>query len=106
CRRGERGPVGVRAIAAAAVVSFMSAQGRLVDYALLLIGALLGWLLMFQWAGPEALSPPGATFARVTEYLFTAPFWKHAAATGVAFFYACLLALAGGLALGFGLGAS
>jgi len=42
----------------------------------------------------------------VGDYLTSAQFWPHAAATGIAFAYACLIALAGGLALGFLLGAN
>jgi len=84
----------------------MSARSRWLDYCLLLAGVWLVWLLLFQWAGSEALSPPGATLRRVGEYLTSAQFWGHAAATGVAFFYACVIALIGGLALGFLLGAN
>jgi NitT/TauT family transport system permease protein len=84
----------------------MSARGRLFDYLLLALGAWLAWILLFQWAGPEALSPPGATLRRAGEYLASASFWGHAAATGLAFFYGCLIALIGGLLLGFALGAN
>ena len=84
----------------------MSARSRWLDYGLLVGGVWLAWLLLFQWAGSEALSPPGATLRRVGEYLLSAQFWAHAAATGVAFFYACTIALIGGLALGFALGAN
>jgi NitT/TauT family transport system permease protein len=84
----------------------MSARSRWLDYCLLIAGVWLVWLLLFQWAGSEALSPPGATLRRVGEYLTSAQFWGHAAATGVAFFYACVIALIGGLALGFLLGAN
>ena len=84
----------------------MSARSRWLDYALLVGSVWLVWLLLFQWAGSEALSPPGATLRRVGEYLTSAQFWAHAAATGVAFFYACVIALLGGLALGFALGAN
>jgi NitT/TauT family transport system permease protein len=84
----------------------MSARSRWLDYGLLVGGVWLAWVLLFQWAGSEALSPPGATLRRVGEYLLSAQFWAHAAATGVAFFYACTIALIGGLALGFALGAN
>jgi NitT/TauT family transport system permease protein len=83
----------------------MTARARLFDYALLAGGAWLAWILLFQWAGPEALSPPGATLRRIAEFLASSQFWPHAAATGIAFLYGCMLALAGGLALGFALGA-
>jgi NitT/TauT family transport system permease protein len=59
---------------------------------------------MFRWAGPEALSPPGATLQRMGEYLTSAQFWPHAVATGIAFAYACVIALVGGLLLGLALG--
>jgi NitT/TauT family transport system permease protein len=84
----------------------MTARSRLFDCLLLGLGAWLAWILLFQWAGPEALSPPGATLRRAGEYLASAPFWGHAAATGLAFFYGCLIALIGGLVLGLALGAN
>ena len=84
----------------------MTARARLLDYVLLAGGLWLAWILLFQWAGPEALSPPGATLRRVGEYLTSAQFWPHVAATGIAFAYACVIALVGGLALGFVLGAN
>jgi len=83
----------------------MTARARLVDYLLLVGGLWLAWIVLFEWAGPEALSPPGATLRRAGEYLANAQFWPHAAATGLAFFYGCVIALLGGLALGFLLGA-
>jgi NitT/TauT family transport system permease protein len=83
----------------------VTARTRWLDYVLLAGGVWLAWVLLFQWAGPEALSPPGATLRRAGEYLASATFWPHAAATAVAFAYACLIALTGGLALGFALGA-
>jgi NitT/TauT family transport system permease protein len=82
----------------------MTARARFLDYALLAGGAWLAWILLFQWAGPEALSPPGDTLRRIAEFLASSQFWPHAAATGIAFFYGCMLALVGGLALGFVLG--
>jgi NitT/TauT family transport system permease protein len=84
----------------------MSARLRWLDYGALVAGLWLAWTLAFHWAGPEALSPPGATFARIADYVASPPFWTHAAATGVAFLYACAVALVGGLALGLALGAS
>jgi NitT/TauT family transport system permease protein len=84
----------------------MTARARLFDYALLVVGVLIAWALLFQWAGPEALSPPGQTFRRIGEFFASARFWEHVEATGFAFAYACLIALAGGLAVGFALGAS
>src|SRR5262249_10387127 len=73
----------------------MTARARVCDYAFLIAGLWLAWVLAFGWAGPEALSPPGATLQRMGEYLTSAQFWPHAAATGLAFAYACIVALAG-----------
>jgi NitT/TauT family transport system permease protein len=84
----------------------MTARSRWLDYGLLVAGAWLAWLLLYEWAGSEALSPPGATLRRAGEYLASSQFWSHAAATGLAFFYACLVALVGGLLLGLALGAN
>ena len=84
----------------------MSARPRIFDYALLAAGVLLAWLLLFQWAGPEALSPPVPTFRRIGEFLISTRFWDHVEATALAFAYACMIALAGGLAVGFALGAN
>ncbi len=84
----------------------MTARSRWLDFVLLGLGVWLTWIALFQWAGPEALSPPGATLRRVGEYVASAQFWGHAAATGLAFAYACVVALIGGLALGVALGAN
>jgi NitT/TauT family transport system permease protein len=84
----------------------MTARARVLDYAFLVAGLWLAWVLVFQWAGPEALSPPADTLQRVGEYLTSAQFWPHAAATGLAFAYACVVALIGGLVLGLALGAN
>jgi NitT/TauT family transport system permease protein len=82
----------------------MSARARILDYALLAAVLLVAWIVLFWWAGPDALSPPLPTFERIGQYLGSAVFWGHAEATGVAFFYACVIALAGGLMVGFVLG--
>lgn len=82
----------------------MTARDRTLDYVLLLAGLLLIWWLMFQWAGPEAIAPPGATFRHLGGYLVSADFWNQAEATGLAFAYGCLIALVGGLGLGLAIG--
>jgi len=83
----------------------VTARARLVDYLFLTAGLWLAWVLLFQWAGAEALSPPGLTLRRAAAYLASEQFWPHAAATGFAFAYGSIIALCGGLALGFALGA-
>lgn len=82
----------------------MTARDRAIGYAMLLGGLLLAWSAMFEWAGPEAVASPGATLRHLGGYLASAAFWNQAAATGVAFGYACLIALVGGLGLGFAVG--
>jgi NitT/TauT family transport system permease protein len=84
----------------------MTRAARLLDYAYLFAALLLLWLVMHRWAGPEALSSPLQTFARAEELLLDRQFWDHAAATGVAFAYGCLIALIGGLAIGVVIGAN
>ena len=71
----------------------MTARARVLDYVCLVAGLWLAWVLVFRWAGPEALSPPGATLQRMGEYLTSAQFWPHAAATGLAFAMALNAAL-------------
>src|SRR5262249_19410429 len=70
--RAQRGARRVRAGASPALVPIMSARARVLDYALLVVGLWLAWVLVFRWAGPEALSPPGATLQRMGEYLTSA----------------------------------
>jgi NitT/TauT family transport system permease protein len=79
---------------------------RWADYALLSLGMLVIWQMLFLAAGPDALAPPVATLRRAGELLASRLFWKHAAETGKAFGLAGLVALAGGLALGLWLGFS
>jgi len=84
----------------------MSARTRILDYCLLAAALLIVWMLLFEWAGPDALSPPIPTFRRIGELLARGNFWGHVEATAVAFGYASLIALVGGLAIGFALGAN
>lgn len=84
----------------------MSWRIRILDYCLLSAGLLIAWVLLFQWAGPDALSPPSQTFKRIGELLASGQFWGEVKATAVAFSYASLIALIGGLAFGLVLGAN
>jgi NitT/TauT family transport system permease protein len=77
---------------------------RWADYLLLAIGLAIAWQLLFMAAGPDALASPLSTLQRAGQLLASGAFWKHAAETGKAFGLACLVALAGGLALGLWLG--
>jgi len=82
----------------------MSTRARILDYVLLAAALFVAWVVLYWWAGPEALSPPLPTFERIGAYLGSSIFWGHVEATGVAFFYACIIALAGGMIVGFALG--
>ena len=77
---------------------------RWIDHALLILGLLVIWQALFLLAGEDALASPAATLHRAGELLGSGAFWKHAGETGKAFGLACLVALAGGLALGLWLG--
>jgi NitT/TauT family transport system permease protein len=81
-------------------------NARWLDFALLVLVAALMWAAMAAMAGPDALSPPGPTIERSWAYLFNASFWRHARATGVAFGYACLISLVGGVIIGVLIGMS
>jgi NitT/TauT family transport system permease protein len=59
---------------------------------------------LFLLAGPEAISPPLQTAARLASLLESGNFWINARATLIAFFYACLISLIGGLVVGIALG--
>jgi NitT/TauT family transport system permease protein len=74
--------------------------------ALIVIAALLSaWQILFAIVGPQAMTPPLATFRYLARLLATDAFWGHVAETARAFFIALLLAVLLGLAIGFLLGA-
>jgi len=79
---------------------------RWTDYAILVLAIIALWQVAYYFAGPEAIAPPLATVRRLAELMDEARFWEHARASGIAFFYAATLALAGGLVLGVAIGAS
>jgi NitT/TauT family transport system permease protein len=79
-------------------------RARGLDYVLLLAGLLVCWQGFYLIAGAETLTPPLETLRRVGVLLSGQRFWEHAAATGLAFLCACLVALLGGLAIGVALG--
>jgi len=76
---------------------------RLLDVALLLLAGLVFWQVLHLIA-PFALTSPAATAAKAWSMLASPAFWPHAAETGKAFVFALLLAIAGGLVIGLGLG--
>lgn len=73
--------------------------------ALLFVAALLALWQGLHWiVGEQGLSSPLATLRRCAVLLASASFHDHAAASGAAFGWALLVALAGGLAIGLLLG--
>ena len=72
--------------------------------ALLVLILLAAWQLTFMVAGAMAIASPAATFAYLAEHL--ADLGPHVWATGQAFLYALVIAIAGGLVLGLGAGLS
>jgi NitT/TauT family transport system permease protein len=79
---------------------------RALDYVILVLGIVLLWQLAFYWAGPEAIAPPLQTVQRLVVLMDGERFWDHAKATGLAFAYACAVALVGGLVTGIAIGSS
>jgi NitT/TauT family transport system permease protein len=79
---------------------------RWTDYAILLLAIVILWQAAYYLAGPEAVTPPLETVRHLGVMMDGARFWEHARASGVAFLYACMVALAGGLMLGIAIGAS
>jgi NitT/TauT family transport system permease protein len=76
------------------------------DYLLLVVGLLLLWQLAYEFAGPDAITPPWQTFQRLAILVRREPFWENARATASAFLYAAVLALSGGLVIGIAIGSS
>ena len=76
------------------------------DYALLAAGLLALWQGAYYAVGAEALTPPLETARRLAALIAADGFWDHARATGIAFLYASVLALAGGMVMGVAIGAS
>ena len=76
------------------------------DTLLLVAGFLVCWQLLYMLVGPDVVSAPVATLARVAALLRTEDFWHDAASTGTAFVYACAIGIAGGLAMGLVVGLS
>jgi NitT/TauT family transport system permease protein len=81
-------------------------MNRFTDHIALIAGLGLAWWGLAAVAGPEAVSGPVPTLARAAALITSPQFWVHAGATGRAFAYGLLFAVAIGLLLGFGLGAN
>ena len=79
-------------------------NGRGTDAALLAAGFLACWQLVYWLTGADVVSSPFATLTRAAALLDTRNFWHDAASTGIAFAYACIIGILGGLVLGLVLG--
>ncbi len=78
----------------------------LVDTAIFVLLILVAWQLLFVRVGSSGFASPGDTLARLTTMSVNAGFWNNVQATALAFAWACLFAIGGGLAIGLLLGAS
>jgi NitT/TauT family transport system permease protein len=77
---------------------------RAYDAALLTAGFLVCWQLVYWLAGADVVSSPLETIARAAALLHMRNFWNDAASTGIAFGYACVIGILGGIGLGLLLG--
>lgn len=74
------------------------------DALLLAAGFLACWEILYLLVGEDVISSPSATMLRAASLLQTQNFWRDAASTGIAFAYACLIGVGGGLLCGLALG--
>ena len=63
-------------------------------------GFLACWEILYLLVGEDVVSSPSATIVRAASLLQTQNFWRDAESTGIAFAYACLIGIGGGLLLG------
>jgi NitT/TauT family transport system permease protein len=76
------------------------------DGLLLVAGFLVCWEILYLLVGADVVSAPADTLFRAVTLLQRQNFWHDAASTGIAFGYACIIGIAGGLLLGLVLGLS
>lgn len=74
------------------------------DALLLVAGFLACWEILYLLVGADVVSSPSATIFRAASLLRTQNFWHDVESTGIAFLYASLIGIGGGLLLGLGLG--
>jgi NitT/TauT family transport system permease protein len=70
----------------------------------LILGILIAWQALFEFAGTHALTPPLETFRYLGDLLTTSRFWDNLLETARAFAVALAIAIALGLLIGFVLG--
>jgi len=78
----------------------------LVDSAIFVLLILVGWQLLFVRVGNDGFASPAETIGRLATLAFNPGFWNNVEATAVAFGWACVYAIGGGLVIGLLLGAS
>jgi NitT/TauT family transport system permease protein len=83
----------------------MTTSRSVINGAILVVVLLAAWQVLFAIAGPQAMTPPLATFRYLGRLLVTDSFWEHIGETSRAFFYALALSVVLGLIVGFWLGA-
>ena len=74
------------------------------DALLLAVGFLFCWQFIYWLVGADVVSSPSDTILRAVALLQTRNFLNDAESTGVAFAYACVIGIAGGMILGLVLG--
>jgi NitT/TauT family transport system permease protein len=74
------------------------------DAPLLVAGFVVCWQLVYWLVGSDVVSAPFETISRALALLHTQNFWKDATSTGVAFAYASVIGVLGGMVLGLALG--
>jgi NitT/TauT family transport system permease protein len=76
------------------------------DAFLLAASFLVCWEILYLLVGADVVSAPADTLLRTVTLLKGRNFWNDAASTGIAFGYACMIGIAGGMLLGLVLGLS
>ncbi len=77
---------------------------RWYDSLFLAAGFLVCWQGLYLLVGADVVSAPADTILRAMSLLQRPTFWRDASSTGVAFGYACMIGIAGGMLLGLALG--
>jgi NitT/TauT family transport system permease protein len=79
-------------------------KSRGADALLLAAGFLACWQALYWLVGPDVVSSQWTTISRALVLPRTQNFWKDASSTGIAFAYACIIGVLGGMVLGLLLG--
>jgi NitT/TauT family transport system permease protein len=79
-------------------------MNRQIHLALVLAGLILGWEVLYLYAGEEALRDPMETLDATAKLLATDLFWSNFSETARAFGFALTIAVFGGVSIGVWLG--